>query len=54
MYLAFGQCVELHRFAPNENDADVYNLETIFALAFRLNSHHAPIIRQWLLQKATV
>lgn len=39
---------------PNGNRVDVYNLEMIFALAFRLNSHHAAIIREWLLQKAIV
>lgn len=39
---------------PSGNYADTYNLETIFALAFRLNSRHAAIIRQWLLQKTTV
>lgn len=44
------QCIRL----PSGNYADTYNLETILALAFRLNSHHAAIIRQWLLQKAIV
>ena len=44
------RCIRL----PNGNGADAYNLETIFALAFRLNSHHAAIIREWLLQKTTV
>lgn len=38
---------------PNGNYADVYNLEMIFALAFRLNSRHAAIIRRWLLHVAT-
>ena len=37
----------------NGNYADVYNLEMIFALAFRLNSRHAAIIRRWLLHVAT-
>lgn len=37
---------------PNGNRADAYNLEIIVALAFRLNSRQAAIIRQWLLQKA--
>ena len=44
------RCIRL----PNGNYADAYNLEMIFALAFRLNSRHAAIIRQWLLQKTTV
>lgn len=43
------RCIRL----PNGNYADVYNLEMIFALAFRLNSHHAAIIRRWLLHVAT-
>ena len=42
------QCIRL----PNGNRADAYNLEMIVALAFRLNSRQAAIIRQWLLQKA--
>lgn len=43
------RCIRL----PNGNYADVYNLEMIFALAFRMNSRHAAIIRQWLLHVAT-
>lgn len=43
------RCIRL----PNGNYADAYNLETILALAFRLNSRHAAIIRQWLLHVAT-
>ena len=43
------RCIPL----PNGNYADVYNLEMIFALAFRLNSRHAAIIRRWLLHVAT-
>ncbi len=43
------RCIRL----PNGNYADVYNLEMIFALAFRLNSRHAAIIRRWLLHVAT-
>lgn len=38
---------------PCGNKVDVHNLETILALAFRLNSHHAAIIREWLLRIAT-
>lgn len=41
------RCVRL----PNGNHADAYNLEMIAALAFRLNSRQAAIIRQWLLRK---
>ncbi len=43
------RCIRL----PNGNYADAYNLETIFALAFRLNSPYAAIIRRWLLRIAT-
>lgn len=43
------RCIRL----PNGNYADAYNLETILALAFRMNSHHAAIIRRWLLHVAT-
>lgn len=39
---------------PSGNEVDVFNLETILALAFRLNSRHAAIIRQWLLHIATM
>lgn len=42
------QCIRL----PNGNGADAYNLEMIVALAFRLNSRQAGIIRKWLLGKA--
>lgn len=43
------RCIRL----PSGNYADAYNLEMIFALAFRLNSRHAAIIRRWLLYVAT-
>ena len=43
------RCIRL----PNGNYADAYKLETILALAFRLNSRHAAIIRRWLLLVAT-
>ena len=43
------RCIRL----PNGNYADAYKLETILALAFRLNSRHAAIIRRWLLHVAT-
>ena len=42
------RCIRL----PNGNYADVYNLEMIFALAFRMNSRHAAIIRELLLRIA--
>jgi len=44
------QCIRL----PSGNYADTYNLETILALAFWLNSSYAAIVRRWLLQKAIV
>ena len=37
----------------NGNRADVYNLEMITALAFRLNSMPAKIFRDWIIKKAT-
>ncbi len=43
------RCIRL----PNGNYADAYKLETILALAFRLNSRHAATIRRWLLHVAT-
>lgn len=43
------RCIRL----PNGNRADAYNLEMVVALAFRLNSHHAAIVRKWLQRKAT-
>lgn len=43
------RCIRL----SNENYADVYNLEIILALAFRLNSRYAAIIRRWMLHVAT-
>ncbi len=35
------------------NGADVYNLETVIALAFRLNTCPAAVFRKWLIQRAT-
>jgi len=35
------------------NSADVYNLETIVALAFRLNTYPAAVFREWLVKTAT-
>lgn len=36
----------------NGNRADVYNMEMITALAFRLNSLPANIFRRWVVRKA--
>ncbi|CDN30435.1 hypothetical protein BN938_2695 [Mucinivorans hirudinis] len=36
----------------NGNRADVYNLEMITALAFRLNSLPASTFREWLIKRA--
>lgn len=36
----------------NGNRADVYNLEMITALAFRLNSLPAKVFRDWIIKKA--
>lgn len=38
----------------NGNGADVYNMEVITALAFRLNTCSAALFRKWLVNKATV
>lgn len=43
------RCIRL----PSRNSVDVYNLEMILALAFRLNSPYAAIVRRWLLHVAT-
>lgn len=37
----------------NGNRADVYNMEMITALAFRLNSLPAKVFRDWIIKKAT-
>lgn len=36
----------------NGNRADIYNLEIIIALAFRLNSLPAKKFREWIIRKA--
>lgn len=36
----------------NGNGADVYNLEMVVALAFRLNTCPAAVFRKWLVKKA--
>ena len=43
------RCIRL----PSGKYADAYNLETILALAFWLNSLYAAIVRRWLLHVAT-
>lgn len=37
----------------NGNGADVYNMEVVVALAFRLNTCPAAVFRKWLVGKAT-
>ena len=37
----------------NGNGADVYNMEAVVALAFRLNTRNAAVLRKWLIRKAT-
>lgn len=37
----------------NGNGADVYNMEVVASLAFRLNTHGASVFRKWLIVKAT-
>lgn len=37
----------------NGNGADVYNLEMVVALAFRLNTCPAAVFRKWLVKTAT-
>lgn len=35
------------------NSADVYNMEVVVALAFRLNTYPASVFRKWLVKRAT-
>lgn len=35
------------------NSADVYNMEVVIALAFRLNTYSASVFRKWLVKTAT-
>jgi len=35
------------------NSADVYNMEVVIALAFRLNTYPASVFRKWLVKGAT-
>ena len=38
----------------NGNGADVYNMEVVIALAFRLDTYPAALLRRWLVRKATM
>jgi len=40
-----------HYYA-NGGSVDLYNLEMITALAFRINSHKADLFRKWLMKQA--
>lgn len=35
------------------NSADVYNMEVVVVLAFRLNTYPASVFRKWLVKRAT-
>lgn len=37
----------------NGNYADVYNMEMVIALSFRLNTGHSILFRRWLTQKTS-
>ena len=37
----------------NGNNADVYNMEVVTALSFRLNTYPAAVFRRWLVKGAT-
>ena len=37
----------------NGNGADVYNMEVVATLAFRLNMRGAAVFRKWLIRRAT-
>ena len=41
----------LYRY-DNGNSVELYNLEMITALAFRINTHNAKAFREWLMKKA--
>ena len=43
------KCVRL----DSGNSADMYNMEVVIALAFRLNTYPASVFRKWLIKKAT-
>lgn len=37
----------------NGNSVEQYNLEMITALSFRIRSHHADLLREWIIGKAS-
>lgn len=43
------KCIRL----DSGNRADVYNMEVVVALAFRLNTYPASVFRKWLVRTAT-
>ena len=43
------KCIRL----DNGNSADVYNMEVVIALAFRLDTYPAAALRSWVVRKAT-
>ena len=43
------KCIRL----DNGNNADVYNMEVVIALAFRLDTYPAAALRSWIVRKAT-
>ena len=45
---------EVCRYIKLDNglSADVYSLEIIIPVAFRLNTYHAHLFRRWLIEKA--
>ena len=42
------KCIRL----DNGNNADVYNMEVVASLAFRLNARNAAVLRKWLIATA--
>lgn len=38
----------------NGNRADVYNMEVVISLAFRLDTRNASVFRKWLIRRAAV
>lgn len=46
---------QIHRYIclENGNHADVYNMEMVIALSFRLNTGHSILFRRWLIQKTS-
>lgn len=43
------KCVRL----DSGNSTDVYNMEVVIALAFRLDTYPAALLRSWIVRKAT-